>query len=252
MKTTLKLTAVAAVAMALTACGGGGGGGGSSIANTPAANVTDWTQGSASSDRSISNEVISKYNNASDLAIAHSQGWKGQGVSVITSTVNLSTTDANLFFNEVKTVAPLSQMINTNNQVDNNLGGGAYIALGTSTDAWNKFKEGSYTHVEGVAVIGYSGGANNQKIGVVAGSIDRNMKTAQQGSEVFFNGVATNGNVITGVRDQSAYIAGSAAIVSSKFNNLSNVEIVKTMDQSRIPTGEFSLSRALAPKGNLR
>ena len=36
MKTTLKLTAIASVAILLTACGGGGGGGGGSVADTPA------------------------------------------------------------------------------------------------------------------------------------------------------------------------------------------------------------------------
>ena len=278
LNTALKLTAIAAVAMTLVACGGGGGGGGS-VAQAPVVIPGDWTEGrpalnadGVTIDRSVSAHVSSTYGATSDLAIAHSQGWKGQGTAMFTSITNVDndnlgggTVVSSAFKDAVQAAAPGiqdSRMLN----------GGSFADYETPTkQTYSAFSTSAAQHaahisilnptvnMTGIAVKSEAIGANTKfyiapaiAVSAYVPAVDDTVLTVVENKNAgfMFTDVQTGGNIITGTNAQqlkTAYLAGSAAVIQSKFVNLTNVEVVNYMGRSATD-GVFRLGNTLAPR----
>ena len=311
MKTTFKLLAISAVAMTLVACGGGGGGG--SVGQDPAViaaqeaarsaterevarsaaerevarldaieKAKPFYFGDAAADKSISSGFGTKYGAGSDLGLAHADGWKGQGTTMITMTTNIYNAQNNMFyagfghstaplmvtatssaFNAaVNLAAPSAVRQDRGNFVDSsNPTVSSYTAFSTSSTSYAIHAANPFTvPLTGVvvsSVVPAAGVTATYVLGSRNVSFNRNhgslivAAAAATDATVTFNGVNTGDatkNAGLSQQQKVAYISGSAAVVQSKFNNLTNVEVVKYMDSTTEAGRIFRLGNTLAPR----
>lgn len=204
---------------------------------------SNWYATNAVKDRSVSADVMS----SSDVVDAHRQGWKGQGTALITVTMN-DPTYADQFHSFAAAVAPAAHTMNFGNISSQN-DAVSYAAFAASKRDVDALHAGRVHSLSGVGVAGYT---NSNIVGVTAGTLDYEGEIIGQGKEVEFQGVHNGGVAVNEYQSaKTAYIAASAALISSKFPNLVADEVVRNMDQSRIDD-KFSLTKSLSPKGTLR
>ena len=215
---------------------------------------TGNTPPTAWEDKFVSSELKAKYGANSDVANAHAAGWKGQGVSIVTKTTDTTNGVAASFGMKVELIAPRSEHVFLGNTRNDgvSISNSVFSGFVASDDAMENYIGNPSVGATGIAIIGSD---STKKVAVSTGSY-KGTAIAHDGRApvvTFSNVDATiNGNKINGIVEKTAYIVGSTAIIQSKFSNLSNLEVVANMDNSRTATGAFSLGRALAPNKALR
>ena len=164
------------------------------------------------------------------------------------------------FGNAVGVAAPLAAIENIGNyNTYNPLALGSYTAFSTSAAKYATYN-GQSDHtvaMYGVFVKSDKVASGNPTFVVSSGKAIKEsdiLKTAAPSAtdvSFTFNGVNTGDAAKNASMDQQAkvaYISGSAAVIQSKFINLTNVEVVKYMDSTTEAGRIFRLGNTLAPR----
>ena len=213
-----------------------------------------WDISQAAADRTVSASVTNKYGN-SDIAVNHRQGWKGQGILIVTNSASLSAA--------VQTIAP-NAWVYDRAISDSHHSGAAY----TGDVAFGYKGILNLVNADHSPYLGTWGARGFQAQSKASGGFTVSSVYINQGNGAFGTSSHSNygdvsfdlrdvntGNAAANARltnkDKVAYLAGSAAIIHSKFMNLEGNEVVTYMGQSST-NGVFRLGTSLSPRNPVR
>lgn len=189
---------------------------------------------------------------APDVRNAHTNGWLGQDVSLLNSVVNYNPSHSNNGFyvsSLIRGMVPEAYLL-----FNERIAFAEAPSVSVTGARSSQLRAIRNQQVSTIPVFHVNALTESSNVTINSATMDSSSNITNGSQSASFHRIhnvdATPINNDQGLK--AAYIGGSAALVLSKFPNLLMDEVVRNMDLSRMSDGSFSLSRSLAPKGNLR
>lgn len=178
------------------------------------------------------------FGSGNDLVVQHKLGFTGQGVGILIASSSVAGAGQQQTLTQVAAPNANTQILWTQNT--------GYLSVVAPAAQVVAFKDGAGDSVLSGVIV--SSAASNQ-FTIAAGSVGKPtgfVSAPVITSSVSFENVNTGSSAVLGQPEKVAYLAGAAAVIQSKFINLTNTDVVTYMGTG-VVNGVFRLGNTLAP-----